>query len=100
LGIEIDVTSSSVPRVPIYAALGIPEVWRFNGEILRVYRRQPDGQYVVGDQSGHFPQIPVTELATFARRWAETDENSLVRSFRSWVRQQIGEEGQRPPATP
>ena len=28
LVIEVDVTHSSVPRMPIYAALGVPEVWR------------------------------------------------------------------------
>ena len=28
LVIEVDVTHSSLPRMPIYAALGMPEVWR------------------------------------------------------------------------
>jgi Uma2 family endonuclease len=32
--IEIDVTNSSVPRQPIYAAFGVREIWRFDGEML------------------------------------------------------------------
>jgi Uma2 family endonuclease len=28
LAIEVDVTSLSLPRLPIYGALGVPEVWR------------------------------------------------------------------------
>ena len=34
LAIEIDMTSPSIPRLPIYCALGIPEVWRFDGETM------------------------------------------------------------------
>ena len=45
LAIEIDITSSSLDRQGIYAALGVPEIWRFDGESLRVYQLQPDGTY-------------------------------------------------------
>ena len=36
LAIEIDITSSSLNRQSIYASLGVPEIWRFDGESLRV----------------------------------------------------------------
>ncbi len=32
LAIEVDIMSRSVARQPIYAALGIPELWRFDGQ--------------------------------------------------------------------
>ena len=32
--VEIDVTSRSVPRLPIYAALGVPEAWRYDNRQL------------------------------------------------------------------
>jgi Uma2 family endonuclease len=32
LAIETDISSSSIPRMPIYATLGVPEVWRYDGE--------------------------------------------------------------------
>ena len=38
LAIEVDVTHSSLDRLAIYAALGVPEVWRFDGLRLLVYR--------------------------------------------------------------
>ena len=38
LAIEADVTHSSLDRLAIYAALGVPEVWRFDGLRLLVYR--------------------------------------------------------------
>src|SRR4051812_48635155 len=34
LVIEVDVTSSSLDRMGIYAALGIAEVWRLDGDVL------------------------------------------------------------------
>jgi Uma2 family endonuclease len=40
LAIEIDIASSSIPRMPIYAALEVPEVWRWDGQSLRFYLLQ------------------------------------------------------------
>ncbi|GGA39058.1 Uma2 family endonuclease [Okeania sp. KiyG1] len=37
LAIEIDITSSSLDRLTIYAALGIREIWRFDGKNLFIY---------------------------------------------------------------
>jgi Uma2 family endonuclease len=36
--IEIDITSPSLNRFPIFAAVGVPEVWRYDGERLTFYR--------------------------------------------------------------
>jgi len=37
LAIEIDITSSSLNRLEIYAALGVPEVWRYDGNEFKIY---------------------------------------------------------------
>lgn len=37
LAIEIDITSSSLDRLEIYASLRIKEIWRFDGERLLIY---------------------------------------------------------------
>ena len=40
--IEIDVTSPSLPRFPIFAAVGVPEVWRYkNGRVEIFILREP-----------------------------------------------------------
>lgn len=85
LAIEIEVSSRILPRAPIYAAMGIPEVWRYDGTSLRS-RLGSDGQYHESSGSGVFPALPVAELAEFLSRRARTDETELVRSFRAWVR--------------
>jgi Uma2 family endonuclease len=40
LVIEIDITHGSLPRFPIFAGLGVQEVWRFDGEKVTFYRLQ------------------------------------------------------------
>ena len=51
-----------VRRLSIYAALGVPEVWRFDGTALTVYVRQANGEYETVPVSPHFPSIPPTEI--------------------------------------
>jgi Uma2 family endonuclease len=40
--IEIDLTHPSLDKFPIYAALGVPEVWRYDGQEMHIYRRADD----------------------------------------------------------
>ena len=92
LAIEVDVTSLSIERIPIYAALGFPEVWRFDGERLWVYQLQSSGTYgEPQNQSAIFPSIPLAGLIEFANRSHETDDATFFREFRAWVKTVISE---------
>ena len=71
----------------IYAALGIPEVWRYDGTSLQVEQLQGDGSYAQRDQSASFPFLPLAELLRFIERRNTMDETSWIRSFRAWVRE-------------
>jgi len=89
LAIEIELTRSALDRMGIYGALRVPEVWRFNGRILRVMLRQDDGSYRQSKQSAAFPDVPLDELARFAIREGSRDENADVDQFRAWVREEL-----------
>ena len=67
----------------------IPEIWTFDGERLRVYRRDESGNYAWADRSGHFAFLPLERVAEFLRQRGQVDENALMRSFRAWVRGQV-----------
>lgn len=45
LAIELDFWPSAVDREEIYAALDAPEVWKYDGERLRIGRRGSGGVY-------------------------------------------------------
>ena len=89
LAVEIEVSRSVLNRLSVYAALRIPEVWRFDGETLHILRLTAAGDYVEVNRSPHFPQLPPAELTAFLGRRHEMSETELVRSFRQWVREQI-----------
>jgi Uma2 family endonuclease len=85
LVVEIDITSGSQGRLPIYAELGIGEVWCYDGEALQLYRLT-DGNYAAVDRSPTFPTVPIAEITAFLAKAQDTDYLELIRSFRQWVR--------------
>jgi Uma2 family endonuclease len=88
LAIEIDITSTSVNKSGIYSALGVPELWRYNGRVLKFYQLR-DGQYVECEFSIAFPIVSVTEMSRFIEQSKTTGEIALLKSFRAWVRNKI-----------
>lgn len=87
LVLEIEISRSTLNRMAIYAALRVPEVWRFDGEVLRVFLLSSRGTYRPSARSKAFPFLPLAEFAQFLTR-TDVSETQLLRSFRSWVRKQ------------
>ncbi|MGD9856714.1 MAG: Uma2 family endonuclease [Planctomycetaceae bacterium] len=87
LAVEMDVKSRSILRQPIYAALGVLELWRFDGAHLRALRLEA-GQYVPIDHSLSLPFLRVAELAPFLHRTDEETETDTIRAFVQWLRAQ------------
>jgi Uma2 family endonuclease len=87
LAIEIEVSRSVLDRLAIYAALGVPEVWRFDGKNLTVCLLV-EGRYEQAETSPTFPEIPIGELARFVRLGQEEGDLGMVRHFRKWLRGQ------------
>jgi Uma2 family endonuclease len=86
LVLEIDITTSFLDRIGIYAALGVPEIWCFDSESLRVYLLQGNRSYELRNQSLSFPFLPLAEFVRFLHQTEGLSETSLVRSFRTWLR--------------
>lgn len=93
LALEVDVSRSSLDRLAIYAALGVPEVWRLEGRTLVCHVLGPDGRYATSPTSQAFPGLVVADLANFLNLRGQMDDNAIVRQFRAWVRQQFGASG-------
>ena len=88
LAIEIDITSSSINRLALYASLGVPEVWRYDGSRLIIYQLE-GGEYKVCDRSSTFPLITSSEIIRFLELRKSNGETALIRLFREWVRNQV-----------
>lgn len=87
LALEIDVTSRTHPS--IYAALKVPELWRFEKGKLQINLLQNDS-YVVSEQSKNFPYLPLAEiLPQYLEQSKTAGRNVVIKAFRGWVREQI-----------
>jgi len=90
LAIEVDVTSSSLDRLGIYAALRVPEVWRLDRGVLTFYVLGANDRYTKASASRSFPLISPADLLGFLRRARKADDvHSVVRDFRAWIRQRL-----------
>ncbi|MBT9311187.1 Uma2 family endonuclease [Leptothoe kymatousa] len=85
LAVEIDITSSSLNRFAIYQALGVPEIWRYNGNRLEIYLLQGD-EYVVETNSRALSWLTAADISRFLTIHQTMGENALVKQFRQWIR--------------
>jgi len=88
LVLEVEYSKPKVDKFKIYAAIGIPEFWRFNGSVLRIYVLN-DGQYIEVEQSPTFAQVPIKEIPRFIQETRINGEMTTTRAFRAWVREQV-----------
>lgn len=84
LVVEVDITHTDIDKLRLYAAMGVPEFWRYNGERWRIYCLQ-GGEYQEVPASPTFPQVEKTKLYKFLSA-ARQSETTAERELRAWVR--------------
>jgi len=89
LAIEVDITSGSVDKLAIYAALKVPEVWRYEEPTLFLHHLQPSGVYEARPRSLSLPMVDPHVLESFIQRRNAADDTKLMREFQEWVRQSL-----------
>ncbi|HZU39122.1 MAG TPA: Uma2 family endonuclease [Gemmataceae bacterium] len=87
LAIEVDVPHSSLDRMAIYAALGVPEVWRRDTAGLTFTMLGSDGACHDSGHSQAFAFVTPADLTRVIAQRAGMDENAVVVEFRKWVQQ-------------
>lgn len=90
LVVEIDITHTDIKKQELYASMGVPEFWRFNGRVWRIYQLE-GGEYLEVEISPTFGQVPKTKLYEFLAQALE-DEVAAEQSLRQWIRQQKGDD--------
>lgn len=64
LVLEVDITHTDIDKNRLYASLGISELWRYNGQTLRLFRLQA-GDFIEVDTSPTFPLLQKEDLYRF-----------------------------------
>jgi Uma2 family endonuclease len=85
LVLEVDITNPSDRRLPIYALLGVPEVWRYDGYSLEFLALQ-NGEYVPIEDSLSFPTLPAAIIVEYVQKRSLLGESKTLKDFRGWVR--------------
>ena len=84
LAVEIDITSSSLNQLGLYAMLGVGELWRYDGKILIFYQLQ-SGKYTIVDRSPTFPTLSPDQVLEFLSDCQTNGINQAVKNLRTWI---------------
>jgi Uma2 family endonuclease len=85
LVVEIDITHGSMDKLPLYAAFGVPEVWRDDGQRVAVLQRDGEG-YAESAESAAFPGLTADALTRFVNLSQTTRRTAWLRQLRAWAR--------------
>jgi Uma2 family endonuclease len=88
LALEVDLTRKSLDRFPIYARLGVPEIWCYDSGVLTIYLLDGDG-YVTSDQSRALPKLDIRALPQLIESLRTAGRLALRRAVRAWVKAQL-----------
>jgi Uma2 family endonuclease len=89
IAVEIDVRHDSRPRFSIYASLGVPEIWRYDGQAMTIYRLTEEPErattYVEQDTSAALPMLTAQLLTEMLERMRNDGELSALLAFDEWL---------------
>lgn len=88
LAVEIEISRRLLDRIELYAAMRIPELWRFDGKAFVIWSLQPNGVHVQAPTSRFFPMIKAAAIAGCLIDVNTVDDAARLRRFREWVRTQ------------
>ncbi len=83
LVIEVEITSSAIPKMALFAAMGVPEVWRHDGEQLTMHVLSgSEADYQAINESAALPGLTSAMIDAVLEQRFDLGETALIRSFR------------------
>ena len=83
--VEIDVTNESLGKFSIYAALGVPEIWRYDGAQVQMYDLTGE-TYVGVAESQFFPGLTCSMLLEFLQLCRAQGQTTALMAVRQRIR--------------
>jgi Uma2 family endonuclease len=84
LALEVDISHTDINKNRLYASLGIPEFWRFNGQNLKIHQLI-QGKYQEVEVSPTFPWMTKALFYQFVSQCKTQGEAQAHRELRKWV---------------
>ena len=83
--VEIDISSQSRDKFPIYGDLGVPEVWLYDGVKMAIFTLDGGG-YVECDRSAALPPVASADLTKLLEARKTSGRTTWLRGVRLWAR--------------
>jgi len=85
LAIEIEVSRRLLARQDVYARLGVPELWRYDGQTLRVFRLGKSRKYRQVKRSVSFPGMSLEEVHLLLQKIWDVSESRWEDAATEWA---------------
>ncbi len=82
--VEVDIHHDSTDNDPIYAALSVPEIWRYDGLEATILHLQ-ENDYVEVEASNALPIITSAILTEYLMRMRQEGEFAAITAFDEWL---------------
>ena len=86
--VEIDLHHESISKTSIYSSLGVPELWRYDGNRMTIYHLRGE-EYIVSEASESLPLLTSAVLTEFLARTSKEDQYEILLAFEEWLKQQL-----------
>ena len=83
--VEVDITSLSTGRQNIFAAFGVPEIWRFDGEKMQILKLEDDN-YVEIKHSLSLSKVTSEKLTEFVDKSEKLSRLEWINEVRHWAK--------------
>lgn len=84
LVVEIDLTHGSIEKFSIYVALGVPEIWRYDGKRMHFYRLEGE-QYMEAASSRAFPFLSDDAMSGFVEQAKTEGQDEAIEAMQRWA---------------
>lgn len=84
LVVEVELTSSAIEKLELFALMQVREVWRHDGVCVQFYR-WVDGRYAPIPTSLELPGLDAALINRFLEQRLQAGETTLIRAFRSEI---------------
>jgi Uma2 family endonuclease len=89
VAVEIDLTTESLDKFPIYAALGVSELWIYDGSEISFYGLAGNSRrYDQIEASMIFPKVTAKVLTEFLNQSRSVGQTITLQNVRAWMREQ------------
>ena len=82
--VEIDIHHDSIDSFQLYSALGVPEIWRYDGQEMTIYHLRQD-EYQIAEASSALPMLTGSILADYLARMRQDGEFAAIIAFDEWL---------------